>query len=342
MNVLNGHPPPAKSHIISRFIPSAFKFIFSALLIGLAFSLTYDSEPTAFGGSDITRVFFLGAAATLVPTLGALIFLRSKSVINAILTLIVFTNVATAYIVHTDLYFSENKFPLVAVCIAVCFTLSISFRVMDDWPWSGAALSLAALFALGIVAGGYMPRAFWVTVDALPRYVACPVKNVFPGVNENNKCGITSVDTATIIQNVSFRETPNVYFVSFDSIIPKALLKKHFGFETTEFHNIFDEHFYRFTNLFANHVRSVNSISVLMALDEEVLSELRAEFGVSTLSLFSGTHPSPLLRILRENGYETTSIYSDEHFGRDNEGSYIDNYIVFNKDSTLCDLLDER
>lgn len=48
---------------------------------------------------------------------------------------------------------------------------------------------------------------------------------------------------------MTFKETPNLYFVGFDSITPEAVMRKHMGIGTTEFHRLMDSEMGRFRNL---------------------------------------------------------------------------------------------
>ena len=353
-----------------RLLPAAiFKFLFAALLIALAFAATYTSSTEPFSESDLKSILVLGGAVNAALLLGTLFFLRFKlkttailllvaltsfvatayilhayadlyivrnifalggaitAVLllgalfshrfnfmeNVILSLVVLSGVATAYIIHTDLYLTGNRAVLILLCAGCGVGLFVAFRVIDELRWGGAALSAAALLGLGIVAGGHL-----ATGD-----------------------GPVSGDV-TNIREVSFRETPNLYFVSFDAMAPRSLLDKYLDIETTEFHDVFEANFRRFPNLFADAVRTNHSLNSLLALDMDVYSsqlrELAERGDDSNLLLFSGQNPSPLLGILHQNGYETTSSYHNSYFGRQ-KGPYIDNYITF-LDNTLCDLLD--
>ena len=281
--------------------------------MAVAFAATYTSSVAAFSESDLRSILVLGGTVNTVLLLGTLFFLRGGRVANAVLSLIVLASVATAYIIHTDLYLTGNGAVLIALCAGSGAGLFVAFRVIDEQRWGGIALSAAALLGLGIIASEH-PET-----DDIP----------------------ATVDT-TYIRNISFRETPNLYFVSFDAMAPRALLKKYLGLGTTKFHDLFDINFRRFPNFFANSVKTTNSLNTVLALDVDAYTvqrkELRAMGYDPDPQLFSGRNPSNLLGILHENGYETTSIYRDSYFGEE-KGQYINNYITF-YDKTVCNLLD--
>ena len=92
-----------------------------------------------------------------------------------------------------------------------------------------------------------------------------------------------------------------MYFVGFDSVVPESILQKYLDVETTGFHRVFDREVRHFRNLFASSVNTKYSLNTLMALSQDIfLAESRPNY-------FSGQHLSPLVSIMRENGYETTS-----------------------------------
>ena len=297
-----------------------FKFAFATLLVAVAFAAVYTSSAAAFSEWDLRNILALGGTVNTVLLLGTLFFLRSRFIANAILSLIVLASVATAYIIHTDLYLTGNRAVLIAVCIGSGAGLFVAFRAIDEQRWGGIALSAAALLSLGMIVrpSGMMPAPL-------------PPEEDVP----------TTIDT-TYIKDISFRETPNLYFVSFDALAPRPILKKYFGLETTKFHDSFNMSFRRFENFFANSVPTKDSLNTVLALDVDAYSSQRGQLESMSynpdLSLFSGRNPSNLLGILHRNGYESTSIYVDSYFGEE-KGQYIDKYITF-YNKTVCNLLD--
>ena len=198
------------------------------LLVGLAFALTYTEAADTFSTYDIKAILVLGTAVNVPLLVGSLFLLRRsklKLIANAILSLVVLASGATAYIIHTDLYAVENQINLITVCVAALFVLFVAFRVIDQQRWGGVTLSAVALIGLGIVLGGHFLERHDATT---------PVE----------------VDTSNI-QHVSFREKPNLYFISFESLIPRSLLRKHYGLDTSQFHDLFEANFRRFPNFFS-------------------------------------------------------------------------------------------
>ena len=139
------------------------------------------------------------------------------------------------------------------------------------------------------------------------------------------------------IHALTFDETPNVYFVVFDSIVPEAIVQNQMGIETTDFHRVLEVNMRRFPNLFANSITTIYSLNALLALDWDIFMKQWEDTG-SRPSYVAGHDLSPLVWTFRENGYQATSIINTPHFGH-RQGMGIDNYII-NRKGTVCSLLD--
>ena len=212
------------------------------MLIALAFASTYTASPTAFSTADLNNILALGGVATAAFLLLALrILFLAPSGVNAMLTLGTLASVGTAHLVHTELYLGGNWVALILLSVAAGAALFVAFRIMDEQRWGGIALSAMALTGLMIVADN--PR---MGRDA-------PV-----------------FGDATNIREIAFQETPNLYFVSFDALVPRALLNKHLQLETTDFHDLFEERFRRFPNLFVEAPWTLHSLESLLSLDTAV------------------------------------------------------------------------
>ena len=139
------------------------------------------------------------------------------------------------------------------------------------------------------------------------------------------------------VRSVAFEETPNIYFVGFDGIAPAAVMQEFMGIGTTDFHQVMDMDMRRFRNLFASSVSTRNSLNTLLALDLD-LYLMGGKDTESRPNYFAGHDLSPLVWLLRRNGYEATSIFENAYLG-DRGGPGIDNYII-NRHVALCSLLD--
>ena len=288
----------------------------AALLVLITLAGGFFTLALAVNHVLFAEAFSAEAARTVAAALGATVVtaLLSGSLLllcrvpaNALLALVTAAGVTTAYGVFTDLWATGPAMVLL-LGAASGFTLFVAFGVIDDRPRAGAVLSAAALAGLAAVVAGHSE----------PRFESVPgdVSNV---------------------RGVSLSKTPNLYFISFDSLTPRALLKKHFDVDGTGFHTLFDAKFRRFPNLFVNAVSTRNSLYTVLALDPQVHNSQTA--AVRDPGTFSGRSPSPLLGILRGNGYETSTLFNNTLLGR-RKGPWVDNYVYF-QNRTLCNLLDE-
>ena len=198
---------------------------------------------------------------------------------------------------------------------------------------AGAALVLYALSRRGV----RLFRSGNLALLAMASFLATLILGLRIEVGEggSNYYGDGWTDHPNV-RSVTFEETPNLYFVGFDSISPEAIVHKHMGIRTTRFHRLMEGEMRRFRNLFANAVRTRHSLNTMLALDQDIYHEYGT---VRRPSYLAGHDLSPLVWLLRRNGYQTTSIFPNTHFGY-TQGPHIDHYVV-NSESVLCELLDE-
>ena len=360
---------------LSAIWEGAFKLTFSALVIAAALSATLLASRYVFSTSELRAVLLVGivVSGTLL-VVSQVLGLRSKVASNIALSVVTLASVFTAYVVHTELYFQENRVVMLAVCGAAVFGLFVVFRIIDEYRWGGPALSALALMgvlwlflpelASGISTPGGMfsaddPR-LWVGLVGLCGAGAFTLLAIARFVDESHWGGVALLAVASVgaavmvwasldtgkpldsenwtkppsIRSVTFEHTPNVYFVVFDSIVPETIMHRYMGLEASEFHRTFDKEARRFRNLFANSIMTRDSLNTTLALDQDIyLAGRRPKY-------LSGQDLSPLTWIMKENGYETTSIFESFYFGHF-KGPYIDNYVVNRRLGGACALLEE-
>ena len=301
----------------AEVLAAAFKLAFAMLVVSAAFSATYADSKALFSESDLRGILVHGAVVSSVPLLGVLIALRSRTAANVALALVTIGCVFTAYVAHTELFYPENRVALIGICGVGAFALFVTFRIVDERRWGGALLSAAALAAIGVIVGPALMRDDNVAIEP-PAWQG----------------------EGTSIRPITFQETPNVYFVGFESLVPRVIMQTYMGIESTDAHDLFDAEARRFRNLFTNAFPTKNSFNTLLSLDANVFMEYKRESEGGYPGLFSGQRPSPLIEIMKENGYETTSIYYNLYFGYP-KGPYIDNYFISGSARGICSLLDE-
>ena len=363
----------------------AFKLAFAMLLTLAALGATYNGSNGNFPTFELQDVLLRGTAFNCVALAVALaISLRSRAAGNALFALVTFASVFTAYLAHTELFYSDNRVWLVAIGAGALFALYVAFNLIDDFRWAGLALSLAASLAVGVVGwqqgwpildaglsypGGFLEwdnpfmyvglavlcagaafglyathrkfsalswGVFWCL--ALAAFVVAAAAWLGDAERESGSGYYAGGwESHPNVRAIAFRETPNLYFVGFDGIIPESLMRKFLDIETTGYHQLVEEEMRRFKNMFANHVPTRYSLNTVMALDQDVFFD-HIEANGDYPSYFAGHDLSPLVWLLRENGYETSSIYQDAFFGF-GKGPGIDNYIIKGL-YTVCSLID--
>ena len=204
---------------------------------------------------------------------------------------------------------------------------------------------ISAVLALYVLSRVVHPsRTGWVALVAAASLLAIPVLATGMRFGEGGSGYYRDGwEDHPNVRPVAFKETPNLYFVGFDSITPEAIMRKHMGIETTRYHRLMERQMRRFPNLFANAVPTWFSFNTLMALDQDIYLEYRDldhRPPKPAPSYFAGHDLSPLIWLLKLNGYETTSIYQNRYFGR-SHGPNTDNYVVNDTRGVLCSLLDE-
>ena len=212
-----------------------------------------------------------GAVVSSVSLLAVLVVLRSKTSANVALALVTVAGVLTAYVVHTELFYPENRAVLIGICGAGAFALFVAFRIVDELRWGGTMLSAAALAAIGMIVAPALMGDDNV-VAGQPAWL---------GEGSN-------------IRSIMFRETPNVYFVGFESLVPQSIMQSQMGIESTDVHDLFDSEARRFRNFFANAPSTETSFNTLLSLDD------RRIHGVQTKS----RRPWTLLRSMAQPTYQ--------------------------------------
>ena len=123
------------------------------LVIASAFAATYADAGALFTSTELRETLALGAFVSGVQLLGVLIALRSRTAANAALAVVTMVGVFTAYVVHTDLFYSRGWSALVGICGIGAVALFVAFRVVDERRRGGILLSAAALAVLALIAG---------------------------------------------------------------------------------------------------------------------------------------------------------------------------------------------
>lgn len=295
------------------------KYILTFLLSTFFLALTYSSAPGEFSTFDLVFIVFLLSMIVSFETSIAHLFVRFPIAQNLILAGSATINILYVNLVLNDAYITLPKYAQTLALLVSVFIVFTFMNILDER--TSISKVLTSLFAVAIA--------------------VVLAQTIFPGPSVSIVPAAPGKTSAKNIRIVDFKTKPNVYFVSFDSMIPKALLKKHLQLETTAYHEVLDVHFRPFVNFFADRPLTKSSLNSLLALDLEHFSE--AARNDIEHYFFPGLAPSPLLELFKHNGYETTTLFRSAYFGQ-KKGPYVDNYrrpnSFFNND--LCEFIDSQ
>ena len=286
-------------------------------LLALSFSTTYAISPAPFATVDLLGILALGGVI-YGGVLFAGVIRIAPWLVNALFSVVAVAGVASAHAIHTGLFLTNPVLVWALLGMAGC-ALFVVFGAMDRSPNVGLALAALGSIAVGMYAGEQ-----WDRTDR-------------PGV-------VVTGDTSNL-RDVTFKRRPNIYFLSFDGMAPRVLLREYMGVENTPFHDLFNARFRRFENFFVNAVYTMVSLESVLGLDERLyktkVQEIRKKTGNGFSQLmFSGNSPSPLFDLFKKNGYETNTAYAGEYFGK-RKGPFVDRYFT-GGNPLVCNLLDDR
>ena len=110
-----------------------------------------------------------------------------------------------------------------------------------------------------------------------------------------------------------FTKKPNVYIISFDSMIPESVASKLLGIESLGYISVIDEYGYRrLKNVFSERTPTKPYFNSLVAMDAEYFRSVpkSARFLFAT-----GEILGPLYTLFKKNDYKTQFLYASTYFG---------------------------
>lgn len=129
--------------------------------------------------------------------------------------------------------------------------------------------------------------------------------------------------------NIDFSQKRNFYIYSFESFIPKSIIKKHLGLDININNLEKNEKFFIIKNNFADFYPTKKSIDSILYLDPVKWREQK----LTSKSYFTGEDKSPLFEIFRDNGYKIITGFKYPTMGK--VGKFVDNYYTQNTVSNL-------
>ena len=124
-------------------------------------------------------------------------------------------------------------------------------------------------------------------------------------------------------------DRPNIYFLSYDSLVPASLARKYMDIDPPAYLGVIARHGGRMLpNTFAEAVPTKFSLSSVLMLRANV---------TDMDNVVNGFRNAPLRRVLRDSGYETTFTFELSFFGH-GKGPFLDHYNI-HRPYSLCDFI---
>ncbi len=291
------------------------RFLLALCLIGLVtwlFTLfTYRSAPDEFSYLDLQLISLCAIVVCIVEALISSIFSRSPRVFATLTGVFGVANVISGHLALSSEFLAQPMLMrLVYIAmLATVFTVATLAAVRQRM----VATVIIAVLSLGGLYVGI--RAFDFDPQSKPAGALLPH---------------ASPDLRNFVRT-KFEKRPNIYLFSYDSILPRSLLQKHFGEPEMPYNTVLDKSFRKFPNFFADGMTTRSSLNLLLALDAPYMKSLPKK---QRQTFYRGKTNSPLFATFKANGYETTTAYASHYLGR-KKGPYVDNYLVFQR-SAVC------
>lgn len=280
-----------------------FKYQLLVLISAFFFSLTYVSSPNDFLIIDLIALPGLLLIVFTAQVFVSNYFVSEYKLQNLILALFTTINILYLNIILNEDFLYLGRFEKgLSLLIAIYILFTLMNMVDENIRAAKLLLAIFLMATLGTLLHG-----------------------LFPTTTAANNITTSSKSSAQNIRLVDFKSKPNIYFIAFDSLIPKVLLKKYLDLETTNYHDVLDSNFKRFENFFADRTPTMSSLNSLLALDLDHYSE--STRNKTSRLFFSGHAPSPLFEIFKHNGYRTTTYFRSLYLGNA-KGPYVDSYQV--------------
>jgi hypothetical protein len=214
---------------------------------------------------------------------------------------------------------------------------SSDIGIMGLWAQIGICAAIAVLYWVIfdiLLRAGRMQR--WLVVGA-PISAA-----LFIGISSWLSIAENQAPDSTALANirtVQFKSKPNVYFLSFDAMIPESLARQFLDAPPPAYVDVLKKHGAQFIpNMFSDFVPTKFSLSHVLALDPIKHREMVSQGGAAYFdSIVLGKRPNALSHIFKANGYTTHFTFSSGYFGS-SKGPYLENYHVYSPYSA-CTLL---
>ncbi len=270
-----------------------FFFVFTTFCFGYEAILIYSEEESLRSAIQLSGYLIAVASCSL----GA-IYLLSKIAPKSGLVLVAIFMALSIVSLKLLYYPFFQKLPLFAVIATTLIAASVIWLLLSKIPLQGSP--------------GLVPYVVVVAILVATPHLSVLSKTLTPDLDEQES------NLFGDLERIRLNDKPNIYLLSYDSMIPAYTAEKYLNIETLDYQSIVDEKFVSLAPSVSISVPTRPSLNALMQLDQYNLE--------SSAGYFSGRKPSALSHIFRNNGYELTTGYESYYFGA--KGPFVDRYIV--------------
>ena len=296
------------------------KIMILALLSGFWLLNIFNGAPEDFSYYD--SLFIAALYVSALTTQAALAWLCrrmiGKTAANVALALFLVANFFTFYLVFY-MPFAEIAVYLQALIIGGGVWAAYHLWFLLDTETKAKKIALSAATVLF----GYAGIIFFGELQT-PATTSPPIKQ--------------DMTSSPDVRIVEFAQKPNVYFLSFDALIPRSLAKQNLGINDLPYHDYMEQADFRiFRNLFADTFATRRSFAHFLSFGTDYYNDKTNNqfFG----GFFTGLTPTPMFEIFKANGYTTNTYYLTNYFGPG--GPHVDNHHI-NSPFAVCFFLSER
>lgn len=200
-----------------------------------------------------------------------------------------------------------SRYYIVTGTIFFLFTLKLPFiptiSKLDD-------SSFLLFFSGAIIGGVFFTRRFldYSKYPTIRWWLAIGLVFYFPPVLEfiwSTKKPINDVSLSASADAIKFKERPNIYLFSFDSLIPAINVEKYLDIPREKLQGVLNNFVSEIPNSWVNFVPSYPSLNSIMLLDSSPFQG----------GEFMGRRDTHTSKILRENGYKIIAGSPGGYFG---------------------------
>jgi hypothetical protein len=297
-----------------RLSESLLAFI---LLASLSYFWLFKALIGTLGDIAKADIYYATGLTTAVLLVQAICLFLTKPAVRFVFPVLGLLNTYLLYIIFSSDIGLMSLYAQIGICVAI----AVLYWVILDI----------------VLRAGRMQR--WLAIG-VPGFVA-----LFVGVSSWGALTEDSAPAADVPDNikaVQFKTKPNIYFLSFDTMISESLARKILDVPKPAYIEVLNKHGAQFIpNMFSDFVPTKFSLSHVLALDPVTHREIIAKGRGSrhSESIVTGRRPGALHHILKANGYTTHFTFSTGYFGPA-RGPYLNQYNVYNPHSA-CTFLAE-